>query len=75
MLTLRNSKTIKVSFFKVDNAMIEETQERNQLFFILEQFFSKTVEQKEPLNQAQEAIMEYFKDTDNTYFFDRNKLQ
>lgn len=53
----------------------KETQDRNKLFFVLEQFFSKTVEQKEPLNKAQEAIMEYFKDTENTYFFDRNKIQ
>jgi hypothetical protein len=42
---------------------------------VLEQFFAQTSQQKEPLNTAQEAIMEYFKDTENTYFFDRNKIQ
>lgn len=51
-----------------------EQQERNQLFFVLEQFFSHAKQNPEPLNKAQEAIVDYFKDTENTFFFDKNKI-
>ncbi len=44
------------------------------MFFVLEQFFAKAKEQPDPMNKAQEAIVEYFKDTENTFFFDKNKI-
>jgi hypothetical protein len=54
---------------------VEEQLERNQLFFILEQFFAQAKANPDPMNKAQEAIVDYFKDTDNTFFFDKNKIQ
>lgn len=48
--------------------------ERNQTFFILEQFFAKTKKDPNPMDKAQEAIEDYFRDTENTFFFDKNKI-
>ena len=56
------------------NNCVGEQQERNQLFFVLEQFFSHAKQNPDPLNKAQEAIVDYFKDTENTFFFDKNKI-
>lgn len=53
----------------------KEQLERNQLFFVFEQFFSHAKSNPDPLNKAQEAIVDYFKDTENTFFFDKNKIQ
>jgi len=53
----------------------EEQLERNQLFYILEQFFAEAKQHPQPENKAQEAIVDYFKDTENTFFFDKNKIQ
>ncbi len=44
------------------------------MFFVLEQFFSHAKQNPEPLDKAQEAIVDYFKDTENTFFFDKNKI-
>ncbi len=54
---------------------IEEQLDRNQLFFVLEQFFAHTKSNPDPHNKAQEEITNYFKDTENTFFFDKNKIQ
>ncbi|TNV72079.1 hypothetical protein FGO68_gene11801 [Halteria grandinella] len=53
----------------------KEQLDRNQLFFVLEQFFAHSKASADPLNKAQEAINDYFKDTENTFFFDKNKIQ
>lgn len=45
------------------------------MFYILEQFFAEAKENPQPGNKAQEAIVDYFKDTENTFFFDKNKIQ
>jgi hypothetical protein len=71
----KSSKSIKVSSIESQFIFIEEQIERNQLFFVLEQFFAVTKANEDPLNKAQGAITEYFKDTENTYFFDKNKIQ
>lgn len=54
---------------------IEEQLDRNQLFFVFEQFFAHSQANADPLNKAQVAINDYFKDTENTFFFDKNKIQ
>ena len=74
----QNSRRIKVSLSIILMIMcVEEQIERNQLFFVLEQFFADTKQkeaEKKPLDKAQQTILEYFKDTENTYFFDKNKI-
>ncbi len=44
-------------------------------YFILEQFFKKAKENPDPLDKAQQSIVEYFSNPDNTFFFDKNKIQ
>ena len=70
----RSSRRKRVSNW-VANRAIEDQLERNQLFYVFEQFFAHAKENPEPLNKAQEAIVDYFKDTENTFFFDKNKIQ
>ena len=44
-----------------------------QLYYILEQFYEKA--QNSPdAGEAQTHINEYFADTENTFFFDKNKI-
>ena len=73
--TMNFSRRIRVSFPCFNLCSIEEQIERNQVFFILEQFFAHAKTSQDPMNKAQEAIEEYFKDTENTFFFDKNKIQ
>ena len=53
----------------------KEQIDRTKIFFILEQFYEHSREQPSQLSEAQEHMREYFSDPDNTYFFDKTKMQ
>ena len=53
----------------------KEQQDRTALFYILEQFFEQSRQHPDKMSQAQEHMREYFSDPDNTFFFDKNKIQ
>lgn len=45
-----------------------------QLFYVFEQFFENARTKPDHDSDAQKAIKDYFGKTENTFFFDRNKL-
>ena len=53
----------------------KEQQDRTALFYILEQFFEQSRQNPDKMSQAQDHMREYFSDPDNTFFFDKNKIQ
>ena len=53
----------------------KEQQERIQLFYILEQFFEHSRSYPDQMSEAQNHMRDYFADPENTFFFDKNKIQ
>jgi len=53
----------------------KEQQDRIKLFYILEQFFEHAREKPDKMSAAQDHMREYFADPENTFFFDKNKIQ
>lgn len=53
----------------------KEQQDRTALFYILEQFYEHSRENPDKLSTAQDHMKDYFSDPDNTFFFDKNKIQ
>jgi len=53
----------------------KEQQDRTALFYILEQFFEHSRQSPDKMSVAQDHMREYFSDPDNTFFFDKNKIQ
>ena len=56
-----------------------EQNERIETFYVLEQFFESqrqnpAAQEDKDLESAQNHIRDYFKDPENTHFFDRNKI-
>lgn len=45
-----------------------------QLYYILEQFYEKAQRNPDPLSDAQQHINDYFAEPENTFFFDKNKI-
>jgi len=53
----------------------KEQQDRIQLFYILEQFYEQTREKPSEMSEAQDHMRDYFSNPENTFFFDKNKIQ
>ena len=53
----------------------KEQHDRTALFYILEQFYEHSRDSPDKASAAQEHMREYFSDPDNTFFFDKNKIQ
>lgn len=65
-------------FFEDHSLFLEnkkEQHDRTSLFFILEQFYEQAREKPDKLSVAQDHMKDYFSDPDNTFFFDKNKIQ
>ena len=65
--------------FMEDYALVKENKkeqyDRTALFYILEQLYEHTRENPDKASAAHEHMREYFSDPDNTFFFDKNKMQ
>ena len=53
----------------------KEQQDRIKLFYILEQFYEHSRDNPDKLSTAQDHMRDYFADPENTFFFDKNKIQ
>ena len=76
--TYLNQEQREKKFFEDHSLFIEnkkEQQDRTKLFYILEQFFEHTREKPDPMSTAQDHMRDYFADPENTFFFDKNKIQ
>jgi hypothetical protein len=56
-----------------------EQQERIELFYVLEQFFEDSRQHpanddNKSLKAAQQHMQDYFSQPENTFFFDKNKI-
>lgn len=73
-----NQQAREEQFFDDHTLFMEnkkDQQDRIKLFYILEQFYEHTRENPDKLSSAQDHMREYFADPENTFFFDKNKIQ
>lgn len=73
-----DQKAREEKFFEDHTLFLEnkkEQQDRIKLFYILEQFYEHSRENPDKMSKAQDHMKEYFSDPDNTFFFDKNKIQ
>mgnify|MGYP000846699357 FL=1 len=69
----REKKFLKDHRLYSDNK--KEVHDRQKLFYILEQFFEHSRTHPDKMSEAQGHMKTFFSDPENTFFFDKNKIQ